>query len=463
MCGIVGIGPHPRAKQLAYEALLALKHRGEDGAGIAVYNLESNHPEIHTIEIRKQTKPIDTGNILEQLKELPDYGFAIGSTRFPTVGPATDRNTQPLCSDGTRGRICLATNGEIFTEPFKNFIAENHVERRTQSDTELMLLWLLHVIQKNSKPIHEFIAASMRQMFGAYCTLFMMDHHPILYGFRDPYGIRPMELGQLDSTYVIVSETCALEAIKAKHIRSINPGEIVMITADNELKSVQAVPAQGCRFCVMELIYFMRPDSLINGETIDTIRERLGRECAKEYPAPEADFVSGLPKSGEPAAVGYYLESQKPYGRCIIKNPVENEKRTYISSTKKMREEIAERKYKLITDRIKGKNIAVIDDTIIKGFTAPLITRKLKDNGAASVHFRVTCPPHRYGCPYGMGYKREEAIAQQKSVEQIQKEIGCDSLGYLSLEGLYKAIGRERCQFCDGCLTGEYPVLPPAT
>ena len=456
MCGIVGIGPHPDGKYLCYEAMLALKHRGQTGAGVAIYDVDNG-----IIDVRKQIECIDAGNVFKGWSHKQNT-FYIGHNRFPTVGEATSRNVQPFYMDTLRGRLTLATNGEIYKESFTNFIESNRIKPRTESDTELMMIALhWELIQKDAKPIPEIIEKAMSYFYGAYSTLFMMEGDSTLYAFRDPHGIRPLKLGKIDDTYIIASETCALETIKAEFIRNVHPGEIIGITQNNELISYQGHEPKKTAHCIIENVYFKRPDSINGKDTIYTLRKKCGIQCALEHPVPHADIVTCVPASGRPGAIGFAQQSKIPYEESLIKNPIID--RTYIGGTKATRTKDALKKYKSIRDAIEGKTIVLCDDTIIRGLTAPLLTNLLKENGAKEIHWRVLCPPHRYGCPFGLGYSEVDSIAQQLPVLDIKKKIGLDendSLEYLSLEGLYKAMGYPQDSFCDGCLTGKFPVTP---
>jgi amidophosphoribosyltransferase len=442
-CGVFGIyAPESEVARLAYFALYALQHRGQESAGIAT--CEGGH--ITTLR--------DTGLVSqvfdeEKLRAL-DGDMAIGHVRYSTTGGGSWDNSQPVWRDDGR-ELALAHNGnltnavELYSE-----LRERGIEFRGTSDSEIIAA-LLSV--NEARPIENAVAAVMPRLEGAYSTVVMTKRAVV--AFRDPHGVRPLSLGRIGDRYCVASESCAFDIIGAELLREVSPGELVALTADG-LESRQIVPSKQPAHCVFEHIYFSRPDSRLEGRVLQQVRGRMGEILAREAPA-DADLVIAVPDSGNPAANGFARASGLPKDDGLIKNRYVQ--RTFIQPGQELRKHGLRMKFNPLPEIVSGQRVVVVDDSIVRGNTTRQIIGMLRDAGAREVHLRISAPPIRYPCHYGVDMSTsEEMIAHDRTVEEIATELGADSLAYLSLEGVYEAIGTPRDVHCDACFTGDYPL-----
>jgi amidophosphoribosyltransferase len=434
--------PGSEVARLAYFALYALQHRGQESAGIAT--CEGGH--ITTLR--------DTGLVSqvfdEQKLRALDGDMAIGHVRYSTTGGGSWDNTQPVWRDDGR-EVALAHNGnltnavELYAE-----LRELGIEFRGTSDSEIIAA-LLSV--EETRPIENAVAAVMPRLEGAYSTVVMTKRAVV--AFRDPYGVRPLSLGRIGDRYCVASESCAFDIIGAELIREVSPGELVALTADG-LESRQIVPSNQPAHCVFEHIYFSRPDSRLEGRVLQQVRGKMGEILAREAPA-EADLVISVPDSGNAAANGFARAAGLPKDDGLIKNRYVQ--RTFIQPGQELRKHGLRMKFNPLPEIVSGQRVVVVDDSIVRGNTTRQIIGMLRDAGATEVHLRISAPPIRNPCHYGVDMStREEMIAHDRTVEQIAAELGADSLAYLSLDGVYEAVGTPREVHCDACFTGDYPL-----
>jgi amidophosphoribosyltransferase len=446
MCGVVGVfAPGRDVARLAFFALYALQHRGQESAGIAVsdgYRI-SAHVEMGLL-----------GAIFDEeiLSRLTGF-LAVGHTRYSTTGSSVVVNAQPLLERSTLGEFVFAHNGNL----------TNHEAMREELSPDLTLVAtsdsevLSKAIVDTEKPtMEERIADVMTRAEGAYSCVVGTERE--LYGFRDPWGVRPLCIGQLeDGGYVIASESCAIATVGAKYLREIEPGEIVRID-DDGLHSQRTSREEPPALCMFEYIYFARPDSKLNNRSIYVARYEMGKRLAREHPV-DADVVMAVPDSAIPGGIGFATESGLPYVEGLIKNRYIG--RTFISPDQAMRNQGVALKFNPILENLNDQRVVVVDDSIVRGTTTPRIVKLLRDAGAREVHVRVTSPPILNPCYLGVDMAtHEELIAANLSVEEIRQKIGADSLGYLSLQGLIESTGRDASEFCLGCLIGKYPRIP---
>jgi amidophosphoribosyltransferase len=442
-CGVAGVfAPGRDAARLAYFALYALQHRGQESAGIAV-------SDGRALACRREMGLISSIFNEETLGTLPGY-VAVGHTRYSTSGSSAVVNAQPLIEHAAWGEIAFAHNGNLTnTEALRDALPAETVLRAT-SDSEVLLKTIAAAPGKD--PVAK-IAAAMTRAEGAYsCTLLTRD---ALYGFRDPWGVRPLCYGTLpDGGYVIASESCALATVGATYVRELEPGEILRIDESGCASHTLPEPRQHA-LCMFEYVYFARPDSVVDGRAMYMARVEMGRCLAREHSV-EADVVMAVPDSAVPGGIGYAEESGLPYVEGLIKNRYIG--RTFISPDQKMRSLGVHLKFNPIVENLRGKRVIVVDDSIVRGTTTPRIVSLVREAGAREVHVRITSPPIISPCYLGVDMAtRDELIAANLTVPEICTKIGADSLGYLSKEGLLAAVGRERKEMCLGCLTREYP------
>lgn len=454
-CGVFGIFENKtcEAAQTVYLALYALQHRGQEACGIAVnddgvfshYKGNGLVPDVFTEE---------------RLKSLGSGNMALGHVRYSTTGGKDMGNIQPLVIRHIKGNLALAHNGNLINadEIRKQFELSGGIFHGT-SDTEAIAYSIVSNRLK-CKSTEEAVEQTMRVIKGAYSCVLMTATKMI--AFRDPNGFRPLCLGKTaDGAYCVSSESCALDTVGASFIRDILPGEIVVIS-DEGIKSVKTHcnPKERSNICVFEYIYFARPDSVIDGVSVQQARMRAGAFLAKEHPV-NADIVIGVPDSGIDAALGYARESGIPYGIGFIKNRYIG--RSFIQPSQSQREDAVRIKLNVIRENIKGKRVIMIDDSIVRGTTCARIVKLLRYAGAKEVHMRVSAPPFKNACYFGTDIDSSDNLiaCQYDTVEEIAKVIGVDSLGYLSVDATHKiAEGASVC-FCDGCFTGNYPIAVP--
>ena len=449
-CGVVGVflnnAKADSAATLAYYGLYSLQHRGQESAGIAVSNDE-------VIKIQKAMGLVSDVFVPQHLAELKGH-IAVGHVRYATAGGRTIENAQPMLNKFKLGSIALAHNGQLVNyEPLQEMLEETGSTFTSTSDTEI----ILKLIARNyKKGLEQAVTNAIQVIKGSFALCVMTEN--CLIGARDPYGIRPLCLGQLEDGWVLASESCAIDAMNGTFVRDVNPGEVVIITSDG-LKSVNLNEKTSKQTCIFEYVYFARPDSFIDGIPVQYARLKMGEMLAKENPV-EADVVVGVPDSGIGAALGYSAVSGVPYATGIVKNKYIG--RTFIAPTQKERENMVFVKLNAIKSDLNGKRVIVIDDSIVRGTTSRRLVQILRRAGAKEVHFRVSSPPVKFPCYLGIDTPtKAELISSAHDVEQIRKEIGADSLSFISLEGMLEALRSCRPEsngYCKGCFCGEYPI-----
>jgi amidophosphoribosyltransferase len=444
-CGVTGIYMHGAdVARLAYFGLYALQHRGQESAGIAVGNgttLES-HREMGLI-----------GGIFDEsiLGGMQGY-VAMGHTRYSTSGSSAVCNAQPFIEQTDAGPFAFGHNGNLTNSDDLLAKLPPGTQLDANSDSEI----LAKTIALAPGTMVEKIRAAMRIAEGAYSVIITTPD--ALYAFRDPWGVRPLCIGTYgDDGYMVASESCALATVGATYLREIEAGEVVVIDS-NGVRTEHTEVVKPPALCMFEYIYFARPDSVLSGRSIYMARYQMGRELAREHPA-DADVVMAVPDSAIPGGIGFAAESGLPYVEGLIKNRYIG--RTFISPDQRLRAQGVQLKFNPIVENLRGQRVVVVDDSIVRGTTTPRIVSLLRDAGAREVHVRVTSPPIVHPCYLGVDMATyAELIAANLTIDEICKKIGANSLGYLSKEGLVAATGRERGDFCLGCLTGEYPAEP---
>ncbi len=451
-CGVFGVyAPGEDVARLTYFGLHALQHRGQESAGIAVGDDE-------TVMVTKNLGLVSKVFRESDLDSLPG-SVAIGHTRYSTTGSSTSwENAQPHLSAIGHQVIALAHNGNLVnTHELREELKGNGIRFRSTTDSEVIATLVGHFTQIHNT-IRAGIRETMRLIRGAYAVVLVTES--ALYAFRDPYGVRPLVIGKLpdDGGWVIASETCGLDIIGAEHVRDLEPGEMVKVSA-NGFESEQAVPAEKPSLCMFEFVYFARPDSVLYDCTIYEARRRMGMALAKSSPV-EADVVIGVPDSGVPAAVGYAEASGIPFGEGLIKNRYVG--RTFISPTQSIRQQGIRLKLNPLRHVIEGKRLVVVDDSIVRGNTSRKLVQLLREAGATEVHMRITSPPVGWPCFFGIDTdSQEQLIGSALSVEEVGEHIGVDSLTYLSLDDMVAATGRTPGEFCLACFDGNYPIEIP--
>lgn len=443
-CGVIGIYEknNINTANLAYYGLIALQHRGQESAGIAV----NNDGIITCYKEMGLVSEVFDNKILSLLKG----DISIGHVRYSTMGESFVTNAQPLVVKYKNGTIALAHNGNLVNaKALRREMEDQSLIFTTSIDSEI----IASLIAKNySTSIEDAILKTMETIKGSYALTIMTNEK--LIGVRDKHGLRPLVLGQLNNGYVLASETCALDTIGAQFIRDIMPGEIVIID-ESGIKSIQSKPEEKA-ICIFEYIYFARPDSIIDGLGVYGARHSAGRALAKEQPV-EADAVICVPDSGTPAAIGYALESGIPYTVGLIKNRYIG--RTFIQPSQEIRETGVTLKLNPLKEEIAGKRIVMVDDSIVRGTTSKKIVQALRDAGAKEVHVRVSSPVILHSCYFGIDTpRRSELVGATTLIEKIKDKIGADSLGYLSYEGLMQSVSSCGKGFCTACFNGNYPV-----
>ena len=448
-CGVFGIFGSPDAATLTTLGLHALQHRGQEGAGIVTFDGDSFHgtrrPGLVSDFFTKE-------NIIKKLVGRN----AIGHVRYSTTGGSILKNIQPLYADLSSGGFACAHNGNLTNASLlRNNLVEDGAIFQSTSDTETILQL---VARSKRKRITDKLIDTLFQVQGAYALVILTNKK--LIGVRDPFGIRPLVLGDLNGAPVLASETCALDIIGAKYVRDIENGEIIIIS-ENKIESIKPFPQVKERPCIFERIYFARPDSIIDGNSVYTYRKNLGSELSKENNI-EADVIVPVPDSGVPAALGFSQKSKIPFELGIIRNHYVG--RTFIEPSQNIRQFGVKLKHSVNISFIKGKKVVLIDDSIVRGTTAKKIVKMIYDAGAKEVHLGVSCPPITHPDFYGIDTPSyEELIASKFNIDEMSKEIGTKSLFFLSLDGTYRAMGYEKRdnvmpQFTDHCFTGEYPT-----
>ena len=451
-CGVFGIYGHPDAAAITALGLHALQHRGQEAAGIVTFDGSRFHSE------RRLGLVGDTFSRKEVIDRLPGQ-VAVGHVRYSTTGGTILRNGQPLFSEFDTGGFAVGHNGNLTNGlTLRRELVRAGAIMQSTTDTEV----ILHLVARSQRNrlIDRFIDA-LRSLEGAYSLVALTNKK--LIGARDPLGIRPLVLGELDGCPILTSETCALDIIGARYVRDVKNGEVVVVTdrGIGKIESHEPFPPMVPRPCIFEYIYFSRPDSIVGGRSVYDVRKRFGAELAAEAPA-DADVVIPVPDSGVPAAIGYAQSSGIPYEMGIIRNHYVG--RTFIEPTQLIRELGVRRKHSGNRAVVKGKRIVLIDDSLVRGTTSVKIVQMMRDVGAKEVHFRIASPPITHPDYYGIDTpEREKLLAANHDVEGMRRFIGADSLAFLSVNGIYRAMGFERRdpvrpQFTDHCFTGEYPT-----
>lgn len=452
-CGLFGIWLPKRGDvaHLAYYGLYALQHRGQEGAGIAVC-------DDGVITVHKDAGLVNDVFDKLTLEKMPEGEKAIGHVRYGTTGNNPRLNVQPLVINHLKGRMAIAHNGNLTNDAqLREALELNGSIFHTTSDTEVIAYTLTkHRLETDS--VEEAVSRTMNDIKGAYSLLVLSPKK--LIAARDPYGFRPLCMGTFEGGYVFASESCALDSIGASFVRDIEPGEIVCVDENGELTSDRSHCGKVKRaLCVFEMIYFARPDSVIDGSPVQEARQRAGAFLALEHPA-QADIVVGVPDSGIEAALGYAKQSGIPYGIGFIKNKYIG--RTFIQPNQKLRENDVRIKLNPIASAVKGKRVVLIDDSIVRGTTSKRIVKLLRDAGATEVHFRSSAPKFLYPCYFGTDIDSSENLFAYKYTDEEMREIlDVDSLGFLSVEDVVKLTGCPKSGFCTACFSGEYPVEVP--
>jgi len=460
-CGVCGVFGHAEAAKLTYLGLYALQHRGQESAGI----VSSNGIALHLEKGMGLVQDIFRPDVIERLAGTS----AVGHTRYSTAGDSLLMNAQPIVIDCNKGKLALGHNGNLTNAgQLRRTLEHRGSIFQTTSDTEV----IVHLVARSAaRNLSGALGDALNQVEGAYSLLVLTRDE--MYAIRDPHGYRPLSLGRLGDAWLVASETCAFDLLGAEYVREIEPGEMVRISAGG-VESVRFAPPKQHQYCIFEHVYFARPDSLVFGRSVEASREMLGRLLARECPA-DADFVVPLPDSGVPAAVGYSLESGLPFRMGLIRNHYVG--RTFIEPEQSIRDFGVKLKLNPVRSLLEGKRIVLVDDSIVRGTTSRKIVRMVREAGASEVHMRVSCPPTVSPCYYGIDTPtREELLASEvsrirprisdpetdglplavRTLEEIRQFLGADSVGYLSLEGLRRAVGDPLGNFCTACYTGLY-------
>ena len=449
-CGVFGVYNHEDSAALTALGLHALQHRGQEAAGIVTFDgtkfMSERHPGLVSDNFTKMS-------VINRLVG----NSAVGHNRYSTTGATIQRNIQPFFADLWGGGFAIAHNGNITNAlSLRDELIRKGSIFQSTSDTETILQL---VARSDADRTLDRLVDALMQISGAWALVVLTNKK--LIGARDPFGIRPLVLGELDGAKILASETCALDIIGAKFVREIEPGEIIVITEDGE-ESIKPFPNARLRPCIFEYIYFSRPDSMLDGKSVYECRKSFGKNLAKECPA-NADIVVPVPDSGVPAALGYSEESKIPFELSIIRNHYVG--RTFILPTQSNRQSSVKLKHNPDRGSIKGKSIVLVDDSVVRGTTSVKIVELMREAGASEIHMRIACPPIKYPDFYGIDTpETEQLLASNKSLDEMCKYIGADSLGFLSLDGLYKSMGynkgrnNDSPEYTDHCFTGDYPT-----
>jgi amidophosphoribosyltransferase len=450
-CGVFGVY-FPEADEerrshlsrLVYYGLYSQQHRGQESAGMVL----DDYGEFRTHKELGLVADVFTDDILDSLRG----SAAVGHVRYSTRGTNTIANAQPLVGQSRLGPLAIAHNGNLVNAPIiRDLLEDAGVMFQTSSDSEV----ILNLLARGSRyGLERALTDTMRAVQGAF-SLVILSTEGIV-GVRDPNGIRPLCIGEIDGGHVIASESCSLDAVGADFVRDVEPGEIVLINEDG-IRSVKNSERTALRTCSFEFIYFARPDSTIDGSNVYETRRRAGAQLATEAPV-EADLVAGVPESGVFAALGYAEASGIPFGMALIKNKYVG--RSFIAPSQQLRERAVRVKLNVLEQTVSGKRVVLIDDSIVRGTTSKRLVTMLKEAGATEVHFRVASPPVAFPCYFGIDTPSRRELAANRGVEDIREMMGADTLAFLSVEGLLESLGSHR-RFCTGCFTGVYPVAAP--
>ena len=442
-CGVFGVYGHPDAALLTYYGLFALQHRGQESAGI-VTAAGSNQP----FNIHRGMGLVSQVFQEKDLQQLRIGTRAIGHVRYSTSGSSTLKNAQPLVVDCARGQLAIAHNGNLVNAAvLREELESNGSIFQTTVDSEI----ILHLLARPTG--RKNVLSALRLIEGAFSFVLMGEQEII--GVRDPFGFRPLVLGKLDDAFILASETCALDLVHADYIREIEPGEVVIIN-DDGIRSEWPFKEERKAFCIFEYVYFARPDSLINDRNVSKARVAMGVELAKLHPV-DADIVVPVPDSGNYAALGFSHQLNIPYEHAFVRNHYIG--RTFLQPTQLIRDFNVRVKLNLIKELVKGKRVVVVDDSVVRGTTARARVVNLREAGAQEVHLRISCPPHKYACYYGIDFPDpKNLLANQFKPEEMAEYLGVDSIGYLDIDGMIRATGLPKNEFCLACFNGEYPV-----
>lgn len=445
-CGVFGIFDKDklRIEELTYYGLYSLQHRGQESAGMAISDGKN-------IKCHKSMGLVADAIDSKSLSQLKDGQIAIGHVWYSTDGIANIQNTLPLVMKYKKGSVAIAHNGNLVNDDkLRNELEEQGAIFQTSTDSEIIANM---IARQKEEDFENALLNTLKSIRGSYALAIMTEDK--LIGVRDPHGMRPLALGKLNNSYIIASESCAFDVIGADFIRDVKPGEVIIIDQDG-LKSIQLPTPLKTSLCIFEFVYFARTDSNIDGISVYMARKEAGRILAIEEPV-EADLVIGVPDSGTTAAIGYAEASGIPFGEGLIKNRYVG--RTFINPNSSMREQNVRIKLNALTRTVRGKRIVMVDDSIVRGTTSKNIVEMLRLAGAKEVHMRISSPPVKYSCHFGIDTpSTKHLIGASYTVEEIRQIIGADSLGYLSTEGLLKTVEGSGCGFCLGCFDSHYPM-----
>ncbi len=448
MCGIFGVYGHPNAAALTQLGLYSLQHRGQESAGIVAVD------DTGVAQLRRTMGLVSEGFGDEAMRAL--HGpIAVGHTRYSTAGASAIENAQPILARVRKGHLALAHNGNLTNAVALRRDLEDHGAIFTSSmDSEAIVH---RIARAQGTSPEQRLANALHGVEGAYCLLVVIDE--TLLAARDPHGWRPLAMGKLGDAWVFASETCALDIVGATFVREVEPGEIVAIDRHG-MRSVQGVAAEGLHRCVFEHVYFARPDSRVFGDSVDRARRTLGRQLARECPAPGAELVFAVPDSSNSAALGYADESGLPFEFALIRNHYIG--RTFIQPTQAGRDAKVKVKYNPVREVIEGRSVVMVDDSIVRGTTTRGLVSLVRAAGAREVHMRVSSAPIISPCYYGIDTpRREELIAASMGRDELARHLGVDSLGYLSLDGMLESVPRGPEGYCHACFSGRYPTELP--
>lgn len=448
MCGIIGVSGIPDAARVAYLGLYSLQHRGQESAGLVAVDgagVARSHRGMGLVA------DIFTESVLAGLPG----DVAIGHTRYSTAGSSVLANAQPILARYREGPLALGHNGNLTNAAqLRADLVDKGSIFQTSSDSEV----LVHLIARSeAREIEDQLLDALERVEGAYSLVVTIGR--TLYAIVDPRGFRPLWLGKLGSGHVVASETCAFDLIGATPVHELEPGEFLRIS-DGEVDRLPPLAAKPSRRCIFELVYFSRPDSTVFGRSVDRVRRALGRELAREHPAPGADCVFSVPDSSNAMALGFAEESGIKLEHGLIRNHYVG--RTFINPTQAGRNAKVKIKFNPVRDVLAGKRVVVVDDSLVRGTTSKGLVQMIRGAGAAEVHFRVASPPITGPCYYGIDTPtRSELIAASHTVEEIRRHLGVETLGYLSLDGMLRAAGGDPSGFCHACFSGQYPTPIP--
>jgi amidophosphoribosyltransferase len=448
MCGVIGVSGVPDAARVAYLGLYSLQHRGQESAGMVAVDGEG-------VARSHRGMGLVSDTFTEAVLNGLPGDVAIGHTRYSTAGSSVLANAQPILARYREGPLALGHNGNLTNAAqLRADLVDKGSIFQTSSDSEV----LVHLIARSeAREPEDQLMDALERVEGAYSLVITIGR--TLYAIVDPRGFRPLWLGRLGNGHVVVSETCALDLIGATRVRELEPGEFLRIQG-NDVDRLPALPAKQKHRCIFELVYFSRPDSTIFGRSVDRVRRALGRELAREHPAPGADCVFSVPDSSNAMALGFAEETGLKLEHALIRNHYVG--RTFINPTQAGRNAKVKIKFNPVHEVLEGKRVVVVDDSLVRGTTSKGLVHMIRQAGAREVHFRVASPPITGPCYYGIDTPtRKELIASSSSIEQIRQHLGVETLGYLSLDGMLRAAGGDPREFCHACFSGDYPTAIP--